>query len=874
MKYLYKKLSLFVLFIIVSSSAFSQNKVNGSVMGKRGEKLSFANIIVYDKDSVKTITYTTSDTEGKYSLQLSSGTYLFKISYLGYEPMALRKTIDKDIKLNFKLTEDSEDIGEVVIEAEYLEAAMRGDTVKYNVKSLTTGNEENLKEVLEKLPGIEIGDDGKIMANGKKIDKLMIDGKDFFGNQHQLATQNITPKMIKGVTLLKNHKDFSDIDNTIKTRKTAMNIEIEDEYKNKVNGNVTAGGGYKNKYEFNANLFSFRTKVNVTFIANTNNVGNEVMSFSDFMNFQNGSGASGRRGGGITYFTFSGSIPSFLFANNDVKEKNEQFVGLNLSGNPTKRLKISGYVLFDRTDVLESTLAQQTYFNAKKPTVLNLSKTNDNLLLMNNSFFSASYKPNKKTLFDYTVSFTPDKTNIDIDDNMRKTKYNSDKDIKSYTLTQTLKYKQNLGKVVVEAAAYQTIENNKNDLEMLSDQPFLGLLFTDKNYSALQEKDVSTNKFGIETSVKWDIVKHLSSEISYDFSKNKETLYTDIKNNNLTNNAVLDLWDNTFGVSLYDKSKSFFNYEVGNRFSFLNSDNANNFHLQPFANITLNFTQSNSLHLSYSRDVELPHVENLILNNYISSFNTLTSNKSITENTFTEYDNFALSYSLHDLFSGLSIHLSVNAGLGKDIITQNTCYQKDYRINEYTLADDTKRIGGYVYAGKKLSKIPFKIGFSGSYSASERYSFINDKSSKFVSNNISNRVYVRSRFKKPFFNFSFGYRISNSIVENTEIKVTNTLTTQQPYFDLRFKYFQFRLNIEGSVKFYNGKSFDQTVYSLDPVFKYVTMDKKWEFFAKGHDVFNLGKNSIIENSVRDDYLEEKTIYTLGGYVMFGVKYNF
>jgi len=76
-----------------------------------------------------------------------------------------------------------------------------------------------------------------------------------------LATENISAEMVKGISLLQNYSEFSDIGNQDNANKTAMNIEIDKDYTGKIKGNILLGGGYNRKYEVNANLYSFKNKL-------------------------------------------------------------------------------------------------------------------------------------------------------------------------------------------------------------------------------------------------------------------------------------------------------------------------------------------------------------------------------------------------------------------------------------------------------------------------------------------------------------------------------------------------------------------------------------------------------------------------------------
>ena len=351
---------LFLLVVILSSPlfSFSQSKIDGIITGTDKEVLPYANVVVYQADESTLITYAISDENGKYHLQLDNGTYLFKVSYLGYEPLTVEKEITKDEIIHFNLVEGTTRLKDVVVKSKRLSLTIKNDTINYNISSLTTGNEENLKEVLNKLPGIEVDENGKIKAHGKKIDKLLIGGKDFFGDQHQLATENISSEMVKGVSLIENFNDLSDLGTQGDSGKSAMNIEIDEDYKGSIKGNMTIGGGYKEKYDFNANLFSFREKSNFYFIGNTNNVGKQIFTFEDYINFQGGIQKLLKNSNSVS---ISGEdLPPYLFSTDQVESKNEQLSAFNYSYQPSTKFKLSSYLVFDRVAITEKQSADQT----------------------------------------------------------------------------------------------------------------------------------------------------------------------------------------------------------------------------------------------------------------------------------------------------------------------------------------------------------------------------------------------------------------------------------------------------------------------------------------------------------------------------------
>ncbi|MGY0427319.1 MAG: hypothetical protein ACWIPI_10935, partial [Polaribacter sp.] len=440
--------------------------------------------------------------------------------------------------------------------------------------------------------------------------------------------------MVKGVSLLKNFKDFSDVDNQTKSGKTAMNIEIDEKYKGRIKGNISIGGGYENKYELITNLFSFRNKTNVFFIGSLNNIGNQSFSFQDYINFQGGVQKLLGNSHNSHSISISGKdVPPYLLSDGNEKSKNEQFSALNFSYNPSSKFKLNMYTIFDKTNTIEEQLARQTYFTHNQNSTLNLDNLRDTRFLINNSFIDAIYKPTNRSVLEYTLSFSPQKNNLLSSDNFDVEKFNTKRNNSGYTLNQILHFKQKFSKYLFSSTIYHSIKNNNENLHISSNKNFLGLAFLGSNYLAFQDIKNSNYKYGFNTFLSRKIHKNLSFKIKYNVSKRNENFKSNVLNNSLKNNTKLEVLNNLIGFNFYNKEKTFINYEVGANYNFLTSNKVSNTIFLPFISFKFNFKKSHYLDISYKKTIKLPQVDNLIENSYISNFNTLINNQNILPNT-------------------------------------------------------------------------------------------------------------------------------------------------------------------------------------------------------------------------------------------------
>ncbi len=862
-----------IVFLFPPFLSFSQHQINGFVLNSKNEALAYANIRVYDTTETKMIKYAISDDTGSYSINLNAGNYLFKVNFLGYKAIAKRKYIHKNETINFKLFEEDKELHEIVIESRALGASICNDTTKYNLKNLTTGKEENLKDVLNKLPGVEINANGKIEANGKQIDKLLIDGKEFFGDQHQLATENISSEMVQGISLFENFNDFSDLENQKKSGKTAMNIEIDENYKGKIKGNTTVGGGYQDKYELNTNLYSFKNKLNLFFIGSTNNIGNQTFTFEDYIGFQGGIQKILSDNASSTILS-GDDLPSYLLADNNVKTKKEQFSAFNLSYNPSTKFKLNSYIIFDRTNINEKQFIKQIYTHENQNITLDLDKNKYNTFWVNNSFVNAIYKPSNKTVFEYLIDFSPQKNDLKSNDNFSLKKYKSEREINNFSLNQALKFKSRIDRFILSSTLYHSLKKRNENLSIISNDIFLSLLFPKDVFEALQNVNNQNENYGLNTFVSTKIVKKLFVKLKYNLSKINETFRSNVENNPQHNKTKLNILENKLGINFYNRGKPFLNYDAGCDVSFLKSNEYKKIYFLPFANLKFNFSRSHYLSLSYKRTLNLPQAENIITDSYISNYNTLINNQNIMPNTIAKYDNFRLNYLINDLYSGTFLGLGASHIIGKDIIATNTILSSDYLINRFVVGDFDSKTNAFFILNKKWGKIPFNFKLNTSFSYVNSHNYLNAKPNKYTYNILSNRLSFVSNFRKGIFNFEFGYENKQSRLSSNAIDTESKLYLHRPFINLFFDYQNFSLSVNGAIDFYETNFLETKFYTLSPLLYCKTNNKRWKFYIKGHDIFNLNKNYVIENIAYDNYFEEKTISTIGGFFIVGLVYKF
>lgn len=271
-----------------------------------GEPLGYATVSLTKAGASSAFKYALTSDKGKAVLEkVAAGTYTFKAELLGYKTFTKEITVKDDLNLGtIKVDPDKQVLNAASVSATGNPIVIKKDTVEYNASSFKTTDNDVLEDLLKKLPGVEVSEDGSVTANGQTISKITIDGKTFFLDDPQLASKNIPAKIVDKVKVVQKKSDqaqFTGIDDG--QEETVIDLSIQKGMMNGVFGNVMAGAGHdwpQNtsygdgdwRYQGAAFAGRFTDKSQLSLILNGNNTNNR--GFNDLA----GSMMRGMRGGG------------------------------------------------------------------------------------------------------------------------------------------------------------------------------------------------------------------------------------------------------------------------------------------------------------------------------------------------------------------------------------------------------------------------------------------------------------------------------------------------------------------------------------------------------------------------------------------------
>jgi hypothetical protein len=309
-----KKIYAFLFILFAFAGFASAQKVAGTVRGMLQDSLSAtpledATVSVIRLPDSTLISFTLTRSNGYFEIKnLAVGEYLVAVSFAGLKSFRRAFSIhathaEEDMGL-IKMQRADKTLDEVVV----VEAPVKvsGDTVSFKADAFKTKPNATVEDLLKKLPGVQVDRDGTVKAQGEQVQKVYVDGKEFFNNDPKLATKNLTADMVDRVEVFDDMSEqakFNGIDDG--SRSKAINLKLKKDKKKGVFGRAYAGYGSEKRYDAGliANHFKGATQTNV--IAKSNNTNNIGFTLSDMMGmFSNGGGmmSGGQNAGGANGF--------------------------------------------------------------------------------------------------------------------------------------------------------------------------------------------------------------------------------------------------------------------------------------------------------------------------------------------------------------------------------------------------------------------------------------------------------------------------------------------------------------------------------------------------------------------------------------------
>lgn len=906
---------LLFFFLLTSFIAQAQryDLVGTLVAEENSQPLEAATVMLLSAKDSSLVNFGRSDEKGFFEMKGISNKdgYLLRITYVGYQTydqQIMASVADNPYNVGtVRMQQVSLMLKEATVTAEHIPVQIKKDTIEFNAQAFKTQENDDVEALLKKLPGVEVGSDGNVSAQGQQVQRIFVDGKEFFGNDPKIALKNLPAKAIDKVQVFDKKSEqatFSGIDDGV--REKTLNLTLKKDHKKGLFGTASAGYGTDERYEGRLSLNRFREEQQLSIVAMGNNTNKQGFSVQDYMSFT-GMARNMGRGGAVRIQINGGDSDLPLdFGNNNTGFTTTWAGGLNF-GNTfnKKKTEITGSYFYNQADRSVESDRLTQYFQSNGNSIENKNALGTNLNTSHRLNVTVDHKIDSLNSLKLTTRLgysESDKNSQSFSQTVR-----DNKQLQNESTSQSLSAGNgaNLNSELIWRHRFNkkgrtlstTFTLGLNDSQRDGEQESVNRFFTDQGTlvdSIMQTnlQDNNTFNYGANASYTEPLGKRKYLEFNYNFNQN----------NNDQNREVYDVnnGERRFNTGLSNKFDNTTSYHRGGtNFKINKTDWSFNLGLQvqqtdldgklllqdvsiqrSFTNLLPNirfskeFTSTKNLRLDYETSVNEPSIDQLSpvidnsdpLNIYVGnpalkpeyahrlSANYATFNPGTFRNFFT---NLSFTYTQNNI---------TDAQMVDDRFVRT--YQpinvdKDYSFN------------GFANFGFPIKRPYLSMNLNTNTTWAQGYSFINN-----VENQTERLI------------ASTGARLTFRYKELVELFLTANLTYNQTNYSLQTSLDQDFLNQTYGGEFtFNlpagftlGSSLNYQIYtSTDgsgeteeiPIWnaslsKYV-LNKRGELKVAANDI--LDRNVGFSRSAQVNYYREERIYSLGQYFMMSFTYS-
>lgn len=859
-------------------------------------------------------TFTRADDNGNFELKTNKpGKYLLLVAHPSFVAYVDQLNLDKEQTSvgTIVMTSKKQMLDEVII-TDAKAIVIKGDTIEYNADSFKTRAYANVDELLKKLPGLEVGRDGKIKAYGKDVEKMTVDGEEFFSDDPAVVAKTLRASAVDKVQVFDKKSDqaaFTGIDDgeLVKT----INLKLKENAKQGYFGKIGLGGGLPEYWENQAMINAFKKKRKISAFAlmsntNTNGLGWEDRgkyggssnSFSmddDGSYYREGdddmdySGWGGQYSGeGLPKSWTGGAHYSNKWLGDSLSFSGNYQFGKNVSEgfNNTRTQYILPDTQYVNTDNTTNTTISQRH-NINTVTEYQIDTSSSIKLTL-----GGKYTKNDNFSTDHSASTAMNGGLIN-DVNTSRQNHQETKGINA-----TLFYRKRFKKAGRTLSANFTGNWSESNSNGLLNSAY-SLFAIDSAYTLDQHKQSisSTLTGNLKLTYTEPLSKVANLEVNYGIGINNNDAenssfdrnipgseHTDVFNPLFSSHYVFNSTQNQGGANLRFNFKKV-NFSFGGNVSdtrfrqedLLLDTTYTYSYLNFFPRASFNFrkSQTTSISLRYNGRTRQPSISQIQpLRNNNDPLNIAIGNPDLKQ----EFShNLNLNYNNYKVLSSRSIYLSMSLSMVQNAISQQQNVDISGR-RTYQYVNVNGNYNGWAYASYGM-KLPFKVyshlGMSSNYSHTNN--FINGLS------NVNNQISISP-------NLSLSYSKDTTLDIRYQFSPAYSSNTSSIRTDVKTKYWTFQQQLDASVnlpfKFEVGTSIDWNIRQrLDPqdrnnnVFRWNAYISR-PFLKDRSLVAKLYANDILDQNVgynrynAADYISESNYNTIRRYFMLSITWNF
>ncbi len=920
-----KKIVLLLTILSVTFFSIAQNASIKGIITDTINKQNLSNTVVSllrAKDSML-VKFTRSNAKGEFEIKnIKAGDYLMFVTYPEYADYAEPLTLKDSAKINtgaIYLILKANLLKEVIVRQQLGSIRLKGDTTEFIADSFKVQPNATVEDLLKKMPGIQIDKNGKITAQGETVQKVLVDGEEFFGDDPTLVTQNLRADMVGSVQVYDKKSDqatFTGIDDG--SRQKTINLKLKDGKKNGYFGRISLSGGTDGYHENQAMVNDFKNKEKFAAYGIVSNTGKTGLNWQDISNYgdQGGNGMSveGGDGGGV--------MISFNSSGDDFEGWNGQYNGqgyplvqtgglhfnnkwdddkISMNGNyKIMNLMVDGSSTTNSQNILSNDTINYTNDFQKFQNRILRNRANGTYEVQFDS--SSSMKITADGGVDHKISATYDSSESLTNSNLvnrslrnlssvgDNSTVNSNilfrKKFKKPGRTISFNLRENYNTNIATGYLNSKIDSFQNNI-------FAGSTITDqyKTYNSrtvlIDTKLTYTEPLSKTSSLifNYGIVVNNSNSQRNSYNKSADGKYTDL-DSVYSNHYQFNVFTNRGGMA-YNYSRKKIRFNIGNNLGFSSFDQTNlvndsvsrrNFvNWYPTANFSYSFTQFRRISLNYSGNTKQPSIQQIqpVASND-NPLNITVGNANLKP----EFDNnINLNFNDFKVLSQRGIFTGIFYSFTQNAIVNSTSFDalSGKQINKYVNLNGNSTLSGYMGLNFKLKKIDTYLNFNTDVNSSTTNNIVNNVLNTTKSGTYSGRAGIYKEKEKKFtlgFSASASYTSSVSSIQSGI--QTNYWTYEiQPNIDW---YLPFKLQIHADA--------DYNIRQKTPIFTTnndVLLLNAWfgRKFLKndalvikvsGNDLLN--QNVGFNRTVNSNFITQNTYSTIKRYFFLSAVWNF
>jgi hypothetical protein len=895
-----KKILLLAFLGMAAVSTVAQKFiVKGQLLDSGSVGLPSATIMILQSKDSSLVNFGTSNAEGFFEIRnVASGDYFLKVSYIGYQTLVKRFATQpgsQEVNLGkLSMSSQSKLLNEVTVKGEKQPVVVKKDTIEFNATAFKTKANATVEDLIKKMPGIEVATDGTVTAQGEQVQRVMVDGREFFGKDPKLATRNLPADAVEKVQVYDRKSDqavFTGIDDG--QREKTMNLELKEEKRHAAFGNGMAGAGSNQRWQARSSINRFDKGSQLSFLGMGNNINQQGFSFGDYANFGGGGAGGGNNNTGA----------QIAGQQNGIVTNAAGGVNSNSSYNKEKTKVNSSYFYNHLDQNLVTDLQRVNYQNngtynfsqqSRQNTVNDNHRVNLTVEQKIDSFNSVKFNTNLSyNTSGQTVSSAGKTWNVGNTALRNENSQLTNTTSTGFTLSSNLLWRHRFakkGRTLTTNLTYAYANNGANG-SLQSTNNFYLPKDSVSVVSQTNSQSTISPTYGVTVTYTEPLGKRKYLEFDYSITSDINKVTRDVYdwqneqptlNNNLSNRYNSNYLYSRPGIN-FRVNRDKYNFAIGTAFqqTMLNSQlllknesiNRTFQAVLPVLHFNYDFAMGKRLRIDYTTSMQEPTISQLqpIINNS-DQLNLTTGNPQLQP----AYANqLRMNFNSFNPDSFLSFFALINGNYTTNaIVNSQTTSAQGVRLTKPVNVGTGTSLSGNFAIGIPFSAIKSRMNVGPNYSVSRNINLINSEENTMVQQTIGGLVRynftldeilivdLSANLSKQETSYSFNSQQNQSFFNQTYSSEVNVNFLKNYSFNTELNYYDYRSATT---------QFHQTIPLWNAsVSRYLLKNKSGEL--KFGVINLLDKNLSVTQTASTNYLQQQTTNNLGRYLMLSFTY--